>query len=191
MRISIAIFCLIWSVLPLQGQTRPQNSAGHQNEQAAPDEKIKIDPSKEADIRRLLDIMGVKRLAAQMMDGMQTNIKPLMTNSFPPGEYREKLIDLFFAKFKLKADTQYLLDMAVPFYDKYFSREEIRSLIQFYETPLGKKTISVLPQLSLEMQEQGRKWGEELGRQSMREVFAEHPELLEAMTAAQKAAPNQ
>jgi hypothetical protein len=39
--------------------------------------------------------------------------------------------------------------------------------------------------LTAELQEEGRKWGESLGRESMQEVLAEHPDLLEAMTAAQ------
>jgi hypothetical protein len=35
------------------------------------------------------------------------------------------------------------------------------------------------------MQEQGRKWGEDLGRQYMVEVLSEHPELADALNAAQ------
>lgn len=146
----------------------------------------KIDPKKEADIRRLLEIAGTKALVIQNMDAMTRSIKPLLTSSLPSGEYREKLVELFFAKFSSKADTQHLLDLAVPIYDKNFSDQEIRGLIEFYQTPLGQKAISTLPKLSAEMQEEGRKWGEALGRDTMMEVLAEHPELAEAIAAAQK-----
>jgi len=145
----------------------------------------KIDPAKEADIRRLLDLVGTKGLLVQTMDSMSRSIKPLLANSLPPGEYREKLVDLFFAKFSSKADVQHLLDLAVPVYDKNFSHQEIRSLIEFYQTPLGQKAIATLPKVSVEMQEQGRKWGEDLGRQCMVEVLSEHPELADALNAAQ------
>src|SRR5438552_2492602 len=145
----------------------------------------KIDPAKEADIRRLLDLVGTKALVVQTMDSMSKSIKPLLTNSLPPGEYREKLVDLFFAKFSAKADVQHLLDLAVPVYDKNFSHQEIRSLIEFYQTPLGQKAIATLPKVSAEMQEQGRKWGEDLGRQCMVEVLSEHPELADALNSAQ------
>jgi len=147
----------------------------------------KIDPAKEADIRKLLDLVGTKALAAQSIEAMTKSIKPVLTNSLPPGDYREKLVDLFFAKFSSKTNLQHLLDMAVPIYDKHFSHQEIRSLIEFYQTPLGQKTISTLPVLMAELQDEGRKWGETLGRESMQEVLAEHPDLLEAMSAAQKA----
>jgi hypothetical protein len=147
----------------------------------------KIDPAKEADIRRLLDVMGAKAIVRQIMDGMEKNLKPMMVNSLPPGVYRDRLVELFFQKFQSKADTQQLLDLAVPGYDKYFSDEEIKGLIAFYQTPLGQKAMQVLPNLSLELQSQGSKWGQELGRQCMVEVLSEHPDLAQALAAAGKA----
>ena len=151
----------------------------------------KVDPAKEADIRKLLELVGTKALFVQSMDSMSKTMKPMLTNSLPPGDYREKLVDLFFKKFSSKMDVQHLLDLAVPIYDKHFSHQEVRSLIEFYQTPLGQKTISALPALTAELQEEARKWGESLGRDSMQEVLAEHPDLLEAMTAAQKGASAQ
>jgi len=38
--------------------------------------------------------------------------------------------------------------IAPELYDKYFTNEEIKGLIAFYESPIGKKTIQVLPALS-------------------------------------------
>ena len=119
------------------------------------------------------------------MDSMANTIRPLMTNSLPPGEYRERLVDLFFAKFQSLADAAQLLDSSVvPIYDKHFSDDEIRGLIKFYETPLGQKAVSALPQVSNELREAGKTWGEQVGRQAMLEVLAEHPDLAEALKAA-------
>jgi uncharacterized protein len=147
-----------------------------------------IEPAKEADIRRLLEITGAKNLAKQMMGDMGNNIKPLVMNSLPPGTYREKLVDLFFEKFQSKANGGVLVDMAVPLYDKYLTHEEVKGLLQFYSTPLGQKAISVLPKLSGEMQQQGRAWGEKLGRDSMMEVLDEHPDLRAQLEQAAKEA---
>jgi hypothetical protein len=146
----------------------------------------KIEPAKEADIRRLLELTGVKALAAQMMDDMMENVRPILSNSLPPGEYQNKLIDLFVAKFRDKADPQHLIEMAIPIYDKNFSAEEIKGLIQFYQTPLGQKMIRALPMVTGELQREGKRWGEGLGRDSMREVLAEHPDLAQALEAAAK-----
>jgi uncharacterized protein len=166
-------------------QSRPQSAPATAS---AATTQNKIDPAKEADIRRLLDLTGASRIVKETMESMTTTIRPLMAKSLPPGEYREKLIDLFFAKFHAKADIAQLIDLAIPAYDRYFSHEEIKSLIKFYETPLGQKSLSVMPQLTNEMRDAGRKWGEKLGRDSMQEVLAEHPEMEAALEAAGKAA---
>lgn len=153
---------------------------------AASAAQSKIDPAKEADIRRLLELTGTKAIMVQMMDRMSENIKPLMTNALPPGEYREKLIDLFFAKLQSRMDLQQLLDKAIPIYDQQFSHEEIKGLIKFYETPLGQKAISALPKLTSEMSQAGNQWGQALGQQCMQDVLAEHPDLAQALEVAAK-----
>jgi uncharacterized protein len=151
----------------------------------------KTDPTKEADIRKLLDIVGVKASAAQTMREMTESVKPTLTKLLPPGEYRAKLVDLFFTEFLSRADPQQVVNMAVPVYDKSFTHDEIKGLIRFYETPLGKKSASVLPRLTIELSESGRKWGEELGRQTMQDVLAQHPDLAQALETAQRSAPRQ
>jgi hypothetical protein len=148
----------------------------------------KLDPAKEADIRRFMDVSGSSALASQQMQAVQQTMKPIMTEALPAGDYRAELVDLFFAKFQSKADTQKLLDMMVPLYDKYLTDAEIKGLIEFYQTPLGQKALQVMPKLMEEAQEAGRKWGESLGQESMREVLSEHPDLAKALEDAQKAA---
>ena len=150
--------------------------------------QVKSAESKEADVRQLLELTHAGAVATQTMDAMEGNMRTLMTNAFPPGEYREKLIDLFFAKFHEKRDTQQLVEMAVPVYSKYYSDDEIKQLIQLYQTPVGQKLLGVTTKIIAELQGAGQKWGEELGRQSMMEVLAEHPEMEKALEQAQRAA---
>jgi uncharacterized protein len=150
-------------------------------------EKKNIDPEKEKDIRQLLELAGTKVLMTQAMGEMEKSTRPALENMLPAGEYREKLIEAFFVKFREKFNVQRMINLAVPIYDKYFSHEEVKGLIKFYETPLGQKSISVLPQLTAELMSEGRQVGEEAGRQSMMEALAEHPELQKQMEEAQKA----
>ena len=192
MKIHIAVVCLLFLCLvTAQAQSGSYPAPATQQHAALAGGLLtqpKIDPAKEADIRKLLDLSGAKALAMQMMDSMQKDMKPMLLNSFPPGEYREKLIDLFLARFHSKASAQNFLDIALPVYDKYFSHEEIKGLIQFYSTPLGQKTLSTLPKLTAELYEDGRKWGEQIGHESMQEVLTEHPDLQKAMEDASKSA---
>jgi len=54
-------------------------------------------------------------------------------------------------------------DYFVPIYDKYYSHKEIKALIDFYKTDLGRKTINVLPYITQESMMAGQKWGESIG----------------------------
>jgi hypothetical protein len=145
-----------------------------------------IDPGKAADIRHLLDLIHAAALATQMMAGAETSVRPLMVSSFRPGAYRDQLIALFFAKLHSKLKGEVAVNLLVPIYDKHWTDEDVKGLILFYETPLGQKMITVLPQVMAESQEAGRKWGESLGHDSIMEVFAEHPDLAKAAEAANK-----
>ena len=106
MRACVVSVCFVICSTPLCGAqgASPKPAAAPPSVQAPPPaiaatERSKIDAAKEADIRHLLELAGTRALMGQMMSGMQQNIKPLMIEALPAGEYREKLIDLFFEKF--------------------------------------------------------------------------------------------
>lgn len=57
---------------------------------------------------------------------------------------------------------QSFYELVYPIYDRHFSLEELHGMIDFYSTPLGRKTISVLPQLTQESMAAGQAWGQSL-----------------------------
>jgi uncharacterized protein len=185
MKLCPAIACLFLFVGTLAQPQTASQAAGQQRPPAGT-QPVKIDPAKEADIRKLMELTGAAMLAKQTMDRMVDGLRPLMISALPPGEYRGKLVDLFVAKFLSRADPKQVLDIAVPIYDKYFSQEEVKGLIQFYQTPLGQKAVSALPKLVAELGDAGRQWGRQLGQEAMQDVLAENPVLAQALEAARK-----
>ncbi|HKV04139.1 MAG TPA: DUF2059 domain-containing protein [Candidatus Acidoferrales bacterium] len=162
-----------------RGQAPPKTDSP-----AVPAAPANIDPVKAADIQRLIELAGLKKGMSETMALMEANIRPTMLKALPPGDYREKLIDLFFERFHSKISVQQLLDAAAAAYDKYLSDEDIKGLIQFYQTPLGQKTLTILPKLTAELQAEGMRIGQQAGQESMAEVLAEHPEIAKAMSDA-------
>lgn len=55
-----------------------------------------------------------------------------------------------FFKTRLKFE-EIIEQTAIPVYDKHFSADELRQLIAFYKTPVGKRMIEVTPQLTIEL----------------------------------------
>lgn len=133
-----------------------------------------------------MEVTGAAGLAMQLMRAFETDLRPVIENSLPPGEYRSKLVDLYLAKFRSKANDESFVNLVIPIYEKYFSDEEIKQLTAFYETPVGKKAVAELPKVVAESQQAGKQWGETLGQASMDEVLAEHPDLKKALEDAQK-----
>ena len=50
-----------------------------------------------------------------------------------------------------------------PIYNKYYSLVELKELINFYNTPLGKKTLKVFPSVTKEVMQATMLWSKALG----------------------------
>ena len=101
--------------------------------------------TKEQDIRRLLVLTGSDKLAGQIMDQMMTTLDA-------DGSDKK-----FWDDFRAEIDTEELIRMTIPIYDKHLTHEEIRGLIAFYQTPLGAKLIEKLPAIAQDSMAAGMK----------------------------------
>lgn len=59
---------------------------------------------------------------------------------------------------EMAGDLDDLIDEMIPIYAKFFTHDEILQMVAFYETPLGKKTIEVMPELAVEMAGVSMRW---------------------------------
>ncbi len=107
--------------------------------------------SNRAAIRPLMEVMGTSRMALQAVDGMMAMTKA----SFPA------VPDSLWVEFRRELNADDLLDMSIPVYEKYLTPEEVRGLTRFYETPLGRKLIDVMPQMMQESMAIGARWGQQ------------------------------
>ncbi|NDJ22220.1 DUF2059 domain-containing protein [Nostoc sp. B(2019)] len=114
-------------------------------------------------IRQLLKITGSENLSRQIMLQLVDSLKP----QYP--QVPQKAWDTFLAELK----PNELMNELIPVYAKYFTNEDIKQMIAFYETPLGKKTISVLPQISQESAEIGQKYGIAAAKRALQKLEAE------------------
>ena len=111
--------------------------------------------TKEQDIRRLLVLTGSDKLAEQIMDQMMVQLDA-------DGSDKK-----FWEGFRAEIDTEALIRMTIPIYDKHLTHEEIRGLIAFYQTPLGAKLIEKLPAIAQDSMAAGMKWGQEIAGKAM------------------------
>ncbi len=105
------------------------------------------------DIRKLMDITGSGNLGMQVMANMIESYKKMLPN-VPPS---------FWDSFLKEVDSDSLVELIIPIYDKYLTHDEIKDIIKFYESPSGRKLVKVLPMITNESMEAGSKWGKEIG----------------------------
>jgi hypothetical protein len=180
-------FCLLFCSLfcpSLGAQTPNATGGGLPGRQQDPatskaDAAHHIDAEKEANIRRLVELSGVKSNMAASVAAMSTMIRASLEKSGMNNEKARAFSDLVLAKMQEKMASRFdsLLEMLMPVYDKYYTNEDLEGLIAFYGSPLGQKLLKSMPDVLRESQTVGYQWGAKIGEESEREVLAEHPEL--------------
>ncbi|HYR87386.1 MAG TPA: DUF2059 domain-containing protein [Terriglobia bacterium] len=139
------------------------------------------DPDKIENIRRLLRMTGMEKVQQGMMDQMIGALKKAMPSVFDQDQRFRKMSDRLTEILNEEFKQLDFTTMGVELYDKYFTADEIKGLIQFYESPIGQKTIQVLPALTRESTSRGIELGQEAGRKAMTRWLDEFPELKKAM----------
>ncbi|MDF5729025.1 MAG: DUF2059 domain-containing protein [Rhizonema sp. PD38] len=114
-------------------------------------------------IKQLLKITGSSSLSRQIVIQTVSSIK----SQYP--QVPQKFWDTFLAE----VNTDDVVQQLIPIYSKYYSDEDIKGLITFYQTPLGKKTIMLLPQLSQESIVVGQKYGIDAAKRAIQKLEAE------------------
>lgn len=109
--------------------------------------------SKQDDIRKLLYVTGADKLGEQILDQMLTSLRSSMKQV--PESVWEEII----GEFKTAFAGRKIVELNVPIYSKYYTHDEIRQLISFYESPLGQKVTSVTPLVFKEAYEVGAQYG--------------------------------
>lgn len=120
---------------------------------------------KRQDIRRLVELTGMGGVTAQCSDAMSRELVFVFKGAkqeVPDDLFLiiRKEVDAFYAEHANSPDG--VLERILPLYEKHFSHAEIRDLLKFYQTDLGRKTAAVLPALSRESVDAGIAWGQEM-----------------------------
>jgi uncharacterized protein len=127
---------------------------------SAPTQADKDQAEKRAEIRQLIVLTGAANVSA---DALRQIIAPLRSG-FP------QVPDEFWDTFTKEVRSDELIDLVVPIYDKYYTRAEIHDLTTFYQSPVGQKTIKVLPKLSADAIDAGQEWGRTVADRAMRKL---------------------
>ena len=140
-----------------------------------------VDPAFEKDIIRLMEVTGAQKLGEQMAASVVSAIGDGLRQNNPriPARAVEILTEV--TREMVGKEFGSLMPRMVDAYSRVLTHADVKQLLDFYATPLGRRLIEVTPLLQQAGSQAGREWAqglqpklkEELTRRLKAEGFAQ------------------
>ena len=122
-----------------------------------------LDDSFRSDIEKLLEVTGTSQMGTQITQLISSQFVAGLKKSQPsiPDralELAKQVLDAEMAKAFTGPDN--LTQQIVAIYAKYYTHEDVRGLLAFYSTDLGKKVIRLMPVVLQEAAAIGQQWAQ-------------------------------
>src|SRR5262245_18740397 len=134
-----------------------------------------IDPAKEADIRSLLELVGAKDTIQDAASSATEQYRQKVVETAANNDRAQAFVHNYLADFQKKFDANAVNEELVGIYDKHFTDDEIKGLLEFYGSPLGQKVAAELPKINREVQFATRTAGIQAARQAWQVLRVEYP----------------
>jgi hypothetical protein len=158
-------------------QASPQSPAAVQNNATSPQVRSSIDPAKEGDIRSLMELVGARDL---VQDGVNTAIeqsREKLLTTVPNNDKGQAFVNAFAASYQKRFDVDQVTNQLEALYDKHFTDDEIKGLLQFYGSPLGQKVAAEMPKINRETQAAIRAANTKAAKDALAELRQQNPEI--------------
>ncbi len=134
-----------------------------------------VDPSKEADIRALLELVGARDQVQDSVRQTAEQYREKLLASVPNNEKGQAFVNTTINEYEKRYDVDRVNDQLVALYDKHYTDDEIRSLLQFYGSPLGQKVAAESPKIFREIQETTRAEAAKAVKDALLQAKQENP----------------
>jgi hypothetical protein len=155
-------------------QGASQNSAETQK-QDPPQTARAIDPAKENDIHSLMELLGARDLVQDSTNKGMEQYRENLLASVPDNERGQQFVNAFLDGYQKKFDPEVASTRFTAIYDKHFTAEEIKGLLEFYGSPLGQKYAQEMPRVSAELQAVTRAESVRVAKEVLQELRAQYP----------------
>ena len=112
-------------------------------------------------INQLLMESGALTMGEQMAELFVNQMSQTLRQSrpdLPPAAFdiiREETM----AVINEELDRGSFQSMLIPIYAQFYTLEEVEELLAFYRSPIGRKTVELLPAIGRDSQQAGERWG--------------------------------
>lgn len=165
--------------LVIQGssQNSTQASTSSSPSSASAQSNSDIDRVKEADIRSLMELVGARDMVEDGADSAIQQSREKLLATVPNNQKGQAFVNAFATSYEKKFDADQVAEQLVGIYDKHFTDDEIKGLLQFYGSPLGQKLAAEMPKINREIQGTVRTTSGKAAREALAEAKQQYPEV--------------
>jgi hypothetical protein len=167
--------------LAIQGASQNPVSAAPQGaaaqDQVSPAQAKPIDPIKDADIRSLMELIGARDQIQDAVSNSSEQYREKLLATVPNSEKGQAFVTSFIESYQKKFDVEQLTEQLVVIYDKHYTDDEIKTLLQFYGSPVGQKVAAETPKIGREIQAASRTTGAKAAKDALQALKAQNPEI--------------
>ena len=98
-------------------------------------------------------------------------------------------MDTFSQRFAASAPPKAVADAEVPIYSAHLSTDDIKALIQFFESPLGQRELKAMPLIAQESEKAGGDIDQKAVLQVLRGMTDTYPQLKQMLPPDSNAPP--
>jgi len=167
--------------LAIQGASQNPVSAAPQGaaaqDQVSPAQVKLIDPVKDADIRSLMELIGARDQIQDAVSNSSEQYREKLLATVPNNDKGQAFVTSFIESYQKKFDVEQLTEQLVVIYDKHYTDDEIKTLLQFYGSPVGQKVAAETPKIGREIQAASRTTGAKAAKDALQALKAQNPEI--------------
>jgi hypothetical protein len=179
--LALAIIYVGTFFLAIQGASQNPVSAAQQSaaaqDQASPAQAKPIDPVKDADLRSLMELIGARDQVQDAVNNSSEQYREKLLATVPNNDKGQAFVTSFIESYQKKFDVDQLTEQLITIYDKHYTDDEIKTLLQFYGSPIGQKFAAETPKILREIQVASRTTGAKAAKEALQALKAQNPEI--------------
>lgn len=158
-------------------EAAPQGMATLQETATPAQANSSVDPAKEAEIRSLMELVGARDIVQDGANNAVEQMREKLLATVPNNDNGQAFVNAFAASYEKKFDTDHVTEQLVGIYDKHYTEDEIKGLLQFYGSPLGQKVAAEMSKITREIQAATRAASTKAAKEALAEVKQQNPEM--------------
>jgi uncharacterized protein len=143
--------------------------------QGVPVRSPAMDPAKEADIRALLELVGAHDQVQESVNLSAEQYREKLLATLASNDKNHSFVNAVITDYEKKFDVDQVTEQLVAIYDKHYSSEEIKELLQFYGSPIGQRMAAEGPKISREVQAATRATAAKAVKDALQQAKEDNP----------------